>query len=224
VSDFARVTPSSARPAVRGRYRGRSADERRALRRGQLIAAGVELVGTRGYAATTVRDVCRAAGLTERYFYESFPDREALLLEVYDEVIGRVASEVLKALDVNERDAVRRIRAGVAAFVGTLAGDARLARIQLFEVVGVSEAVEARRRAAMALFAGVLRTVAADLDPTLLHLPEALRTTAETMLVGACHEAVVDWSLTGAAVPVDDLVDRMTHVLVATLRGLRPGS
>jgi hypothetical protein len=75
----------------------------------------------------------------------------------------------------------------------------------------------------MALFAGVLRTVAADLEPALLELPAGLRGTAETMLVGACHEAVVEWSLTGAAVPVGDLADQITQVLVATLRGLRPG-
>ncbi|MEA2304716.1 MAG: hypothetical protein QOH43_1996 [Solirubrobacteraceae bacterium] len=217
------VSPSTARHTVRGRYGGRSAEERRASRRARLVAAGVQTIGTRGYAATTVRDVCREAGLTERYFYESFGDREALLLAVYDEVIGRVARAVLTALEPDERDPARRIHAGVAAFAGTLAGDARLARIQLFEVVGVSNAVEARRRAAMALFAGVLRTVAADLEPALLELPAGLRGTAETMLVGACHEAVVEWSLTGAAVPVGDLVDQITQVLVATLRGLRPG-
>lgn len=62
------------------RYRGADADERRAQRRDQLIAAAVQVYGERGYQNATVKAVCEAAGLTERYFYESFANSEALLL------------------------------------------------------------------------------------------------------------------------------------------------
>jgi AcrR family transcriptional regulator len=43
-----------------------------------------------GYRNTTVKAVCEAAGLTERYFYESFANSEALLVAAFDTVSRRV--------------------------------------------------------------------------------------------------------------------------------------
>src|SRR4029077_5184552 len=63
--DLANRTPQRA-------YGGVSAEDRIAARRAKLLDAGLELFGTRGYATTGVKDVCREAGLTDRYFYESF--------------------------------------------------------------------------------------------------------------------------------------------------------
>ena len=60
----------------RGRWSGVPLEDRQALRREDLIAAGVGLLGSEGGPALTVRAVCKAAGLTERYFYESFGDRD----------------------------------------------------------------------------------------------------------------------------------------------------
>ena len=53
------------------------------------IAAGVGLLGGAAGPALTVRAVCRAAGLTERYFYESFADRDEFVRAVYDDVCTR---------------------------------------------------------------------------------------------------------------------------------------
>ena len=55
-------------------------------RRERLLDAALRVYGTRGYHSTTVKAVCDAAGLTERYFYESFPNGEALFLALYRDV------------------------------------------------------------------------------------------------------------------------------------------
>ena len=55
----------------RGRWSGVPLEDRQALRRDELIAAGVSLLGSESGPALTVRAVCRAAGLTERYSYEA---------------------------------------------------------------------------------------------------------------------------------------------------------
>jgi AcrR family transcriptional regulator len=78
----------SSRPVAPVRpWRGVSATERTAERRERLIEAALEVFATRGYSASTVRDVCREAGLTERYFYESFRNREALLAALADRIV-----------------------------------------------------------------------------------------------------------------------------------------
>ena len=51
---------------------------------GQLIPAGIGAVRDQGYANTPVKAICEGKqGLTERYFYEAFGDRESLLDEIY---------------------------------------------------------------------------------------------------------------------------------------------
>ena len=90
----------------RGRWSGVPLSDRQALRREELIAAGVKLLGHREGPALTVRAVCREAGLTERYFYESFADRDEFVRAVYDDVCARAMSTLMTA--DTPRDAVER--------------------------------------------------------------------------------------------------------------------
>ena len=64
-------------PATRA-YGGVSAEERRAQRRAALVDAALEVIGTRGFSAMTISGLCKDAGLNDRYFAESFENREAV--------------------------------------------------------------------------------------------------------------------------------------------------
>jgi AcrR family transcriptional regulator len=90
----------------RGRWSGVPLADRQALRRDELISVGIGLLGSPGGPALTVRAACRAAGLTERYFYESFADRDDYVAAVYDAVCG-AAMTTLTQSD-SPRDAVER--------------------------------------------------------------------------------------------------------------------
>lgn len=57
-------------------YGGVEANLREEDRRKKLIEAGLEAFGTKGYAKTNIKTICKLAGLTERYFYESFRHKE----------------------------------------------------------------------------------------------------------------------------------------------------
>lgn len=92
------------------------------MRRDELIAAGVALLGGESGPALTVRAVCRAAGLTERYFYESFADRDEFVRAVYDDVCARAMSAL--ATSTTARDAVER-------FVAMMVDDPTRGRVLL---------------------------------------------------------------------------------------------
>jgi AcrR family transcriptional regulator len=81
----------------RGRWSGVPLEDRQALRRDKLVAAGVKLLGAQSGPAVTVRAVCREAGLTERYFYESFTDRDEFVRAVYDDVCTRAMATLTSA-------------------------------------------------------------------------------------------------------------------------------
>src|SRR3954468_17616405 len=98
---------------------GSTLADRAAARRAALIEAGVELLGTEGAAGVTVRAVCRGAKLTERYFYESFDSRDALLRAVHAQVAGAARAAIAAAIGPDTAsDAIAR--AGVCAFTAFL--------------------------------------------------------------------------------------------------------
>ena len=71
------VTAESVHASVR-----REANRRRAL------AAMTEVVGERGYAETTVRDVLERARMSRRTFYQLFDNREHCFLAAYEHARG----------------------------------------------------------------------------------------------------------------------------------------
>jgi AcrR family transcriptional regulator len=125
-------------------YGGVPADERVAVRRQKLLDAGLELFGTRGIAATTIGDVCESAGLTKRYFYESFQTIDELAVAVFDQVTGRLAEQIMPAIIAGGG---RDPRPALAAHANAVLGDPRILR--LLAVEGRS-AVLAERQAGFA--------------------------------------------------------------------------
>jgi AcrR family transcriptional regulator len=84
------------------RWSGVPLEDRQVLRRDELIAAGVQSLGGESGPVVTVRAVCREAGLTERYFYESFADRDEFVRAVYDDVCTRAMSALMSAATPRE--------------------------------------------------------------------------------------------------------------------------
>ncbi|MBJ7385480.1 MAG: TetR/AcrR family transcriptional regulator [Mycolicibacterium sp.] len=90
----------------RSQWSGVPLRDRQALRRDKLVAAGVALLGGAAGPARTVRAVCKEAGLTERYFDESFSDRDEFVRAVYDDVCSTAMSALTSS--TTPRDAVER--------------------------------------------------------------------------------------------------------------------
>lgn len=110
---------------------GRTLTDRRATRRTQLLEAGLELLGDAAGTPVSVRAACRTAGLTERYFYESFRDRDELVLAVYEQVAALAHRTLAEATPDAGRPAPERAAAAVHAFVELITDDPRRGRVLL---------------------------------------------------------------------------------------------
>lgn len=193
------MAPSSTSPTER-RYGGKSADERRSERRERLLSAGSELFGSQGYAGTTIEALCRRAKLNPRYFYAEFGAREALLGAVFDRHMETVTSRVLTALEDSPPDPLARLEAGLGAFLEAIAADEHAARINYFEMVGVSPELARRRRDVLRfyadLIAGQIEEIAASKP-----LPIGDHHLAAVALVGVVDGLLLD-ALSGTG-PID---------------------
>jgi AcrR family transcriptional regulator len=142
-------------------YGGLSAEERRAERRARLIEAALKVYGEVGYRNATVKAVCDAAELTERYFYESFANSEALLIAAYIHVTERLHTEMTAAGEA-ERGAARTASV-LTLYFTRLQENPHPARVFLLEMNGIGPAVDAVQMDAMKRMSAVLLPGAADI-------------------------------------------------------------
>jgi AcrR family transcriptional regulator len=181
-------------------YRGQSQEQRRAERRSRLIAAAIQVYGERGYHQATVKAVCDAAGLTERYFYESFANSEALLIDSFNAVTYSVLGDILRAADEAGRSKVARSRAMLHAYFSALQREPQSARVFLVEIRGVSRAVDAAFDAALR---AIGREVARVLAPANATEDELL----QAGVVGGVIHIALRWIGDGYQPDIETAVD-----------------
>jgi len=190
------------------RWTGLPAADRQQERRTLLLDAALELVGSDGWEAMTVRAVLERARLNPRYFYESFTDLDQLAVAVYDRVVDELGEVVLAALGAAEDDPTDQVRAVVRGTVEFVDEDRRRGRILYVEGLG-NEALNRRRletgRAVVAFvqdYSGERRRAGPAAD-------EVGRVGA-SILVGGFNQLLVDWLAGRVPTGRDQLIDDAT--------------
>ena len=198
------------------RYGGQSVKERLTQRRERLLDAGLALFAAKGYASTSIELICSTAGVTARHFYEQFASREALLLEVYEQVFDRARKAVVTSLHRTHATPRDRVTAGIEAYVHAVLDDPRNARIACVEVVGATPKIERRRRRAIHEIAGLIESEAHALADQGKVARRDFSLTAIAM-AGACNELVTDAIMRPTPPPTHTLVDALVRLFLAVI-------
>lgn len=148
--------PDSQQPPKR-RYGGVLPEERQRLRRTKLIEGAIEVFGTKGFHAATVREVCVAAHLTERYFYESFKTLPQLFMATYAELREQLMALTLAALKKAEPTPLGMLEPAIRVFLEFIRDDPRRGRIMLVDSLGVNDEVAAMSGATARDYSAMLR-------------------------------------------------------------------
>lgn len=193
-------------------YGGESVEDRLARRRRQLLDAGLEIFGTTGYRQATVRQLCREARVTDRYFYEQFAGTEDLLIAVYEECLERLEAAVLAAVGSSGPGVRSMARAGLDAFLAVVQGDPRLVRLVWFEVLGVSARVEAIYLGRMRTFGNLLVSLL-DEQIAYAEIDDVMLRTLSDAAVGGISHAVMSWAVSDFAAPREQVSEALTLFL-----------
>lgn len=184
-----------------------------AVRRARLLDAALELYGTQGYVATGVKDICREAGLTDRYFYESFKGSTELFSATFDRATGELFQLVAAAAAEADPDPEAQVRAAIGAFANGLAADPRLARVIFLETASAGPEVELHMRATLRRFAGLVAATARPHLPA--PVPEPLLEMGALSLVGAIERVMIEWQAGTLDVPIETVVDYLVRLFLA---------
>lgn len=198
-----------------GIYRGVSATDRVAERRTRLLAAALT-VWADPETRTTMTAVCAEAGLTERYFYESFTGLEALLEAVMDAIAAEIETTSRAAAEAAGDDPVARVRASVRAFMELLVDDPRKGRVAIVESVAVPKLRQRRTE--------LLRHLAhqsAIESRKLLGSPD--RSTNEDeigglLFIGGMAELITAWLDGTLEAATDEIVEAASRALLGIYR------
>lgn len=204
------------------RYRGISNEDRRAERQHKFLEAGLQCFARDGFHAATVRGICAEAGLTERYFYESFAGMEALFQAVYRHVSGQVRVNVLSVVaQVPAEDLNRFSRSALRAFFQSMQDHPTFVPILFQEALSVSAQMTRIALSTLNEFIELLIRIgqpsfvqnkSVRIDPGLI----------SSGLVGGIMHMAVRWSEDGFATSLDDVVDNAMLIFAGLLARNEP--
>lgn len=146
--------------------------------RERLIAAMAEVCAERGYAASSVADVARRAGVSTASFYRQFKDRRECMLVSFEELFGRLL-EGLEGACAGEREPAARARVGAAVAAELLAGDPPAASLLSVEILAVGAAGVSAQHGAIERLAALLRD---PVGPPPSQLPDAAWSTVAAIV------------------------------------------
>ena len=188
-----------------------------ASQRARLLEAVGRAVAGRGYAAATIDDIVRGAGVSKKTFYEHFADKQECFVAAYEAAAEELFRRVREAHGTSD-DWLERTRAGIRAYLQWLAAEPALARVFLIEVAAAGpSAAEARERIRdryAALMRDLQDEARADI-PALPRLPEEVFHAA----VAAVDELVVRRIREATAERLPELEPILLYLQVALLAG-----
>ena len=172
----------------------------------------MDIFGTNGYRAATIDHICARAGLSKRYFYESFPDSEALLLACYERCCEEFHDAMVAAVTEAPETIEAQVRAALVGYFSAIDADPRGARITLLEVLGVSTTVDEVYAAQRRRFASSIEALAGDAFST-SKLPKPQLDVIAQGIFGVVTSVATQWLLDHRRRPRAQLIDA-TYVLV----------
>jgi AcrR family transcriptional regulator len=173
--------------------------------RERLLRGMAQTVARRGYAATPVAEVLKAAGVSRRTFYEQFADKEDCFLAAYDAIVAVCTERLIAAYHAGEtwEDGIALAYDGL---LSTLAAEPDFAHLGVVDVLAAGPRALARREATLRRFARFIdftreRADAVATPPTLVG----------QAIVGGIHELVYSKLVRGHAARLPQLTDELLH-------------
>jgi len=191
--------------------RGVSAADRVAERRSRLLEAALA-VWADPDSRTTMTAICSQAGLSERYFYESFAGLDALLAALMDQIAVEIEENSLAAAERAGEDPVARVHASVRAFVQLLLDDPRKGRVAIIESVSVPELRKRRTELLrhLAHRSAIEASEALGLPKRSEHEDE----TAGLLFIGGMAELVTAWLDGSLEATPDEIVEAASRAFL----------
>lgn len=183
--------------------------------RDRIAAAVIAVIGSCGYAGTSVEMICERARTRRLHFDRCFAGKEDCFLSVHDEVSGEFCDRVLAAYEGASSWHDRVWAAGWAA-MSFFGEDPVRARFLVVEVNGAGNGAQSRRDQILQRLADIL-----DGGREQLEQPESVSRCTAEIVAGAIYGTVLGRIETGCIERGDDFLPELVYMAVMPYLGSR---
>lgn len=212
----ARSKTAAPRRLPRGRHALAPEDVARD-QRDRLLAAVPGVVAKRGYEATSVADIVKAAAVSRNAFYRSFSDKQDCFATAHEAGHERLL-EILTEPCEEGATTEERVRRSLEAALDALASDPDLARLLFVEAPSAGEGIALRYHEWLQRYGALLGAVADDASPRSSPAPEV-----EGVIVGGIASRVASEVLRGRGARIKDLTAPLVEYVLTFYRLGEPG-
>jgi AcrR family transcriptional regulator len=182
--------------------------------RDRILLAALEVFGTKGSAAATVKELVAEAGVSRATFYKLFADLDACLIALEEEVLDWLGQQAREAAAAKEGDWPGAVTAVTRRLIEELRADSRLARLCGVELLFGGVEVRVGLEAALDQLAEGLRR-GRDERPWGKDLPPLL----ELVLVRGAVSLVATKIVFGTDSSARAVVDELPEVILIAYLG-----
>jgi AcrR family transcriptional regulator len=183
--------------------------------RSRVLDAAVELFAQQGYDGTSVSQVITRAGVAKGGFYHHFASKEALLYEVYGDLIGRQLSGMDEIM-ARALPAAETLRALIHDLVTTTAASARPALVFWREMHKLGDERTAEYRRQRRRYHDAVRRLVADAQRAGEFATVASADTVTFTIFGYVNELPLWYRPNGRQRP-EQLADELATLVLAAL-------
>ena len=181
--------------------------------RERILQTIVELTARGDYATVTVPDIVAAARMSNKTFYDQFPDKHAAFLAAYDEVFASLFAATWSAA-AGRRNWVESVSDGITAWVDHLAADPDRARFGLVDVLAGGRDAAARVDESYQAFTQLLSRGYDNLPPG-----KTVPPIAAYAIAAGIAGLVSEWIVSGRAHELHELTPDLCYAALAPFLG-----
>jgi AcrR family transcriptional regulator len=147
----------SARRKTAQDGRKRRAEERRTVRRAEMLRAALAAFSDRGYHRCSVSDIIEAAGVARGTFYLYFTNKRAVFDELLDRMLAEIAASVRRVrTGEGAEPALDQMLGNVRRVIEVVESNRELSVLLLREAGGLDEYFDRKIEAFYASLAGII--------------------------------------------------------------------
>jgi len=180
--------------------------------RERLIDAVPRVVAERGYEATSVADIVKAAAVSRNAFYKNFADKQACFAAAHDAGHERLFEVLTRSCEAGAT-IEERVQRSLSAGLDAMASDPDMARLLFVEAPSAGEEIALSYHKWLQRYGTLLRSAAPDLPVRSIPAPEV-----EGVIVGGIASRIASELLHGRAEKLPGLAAPLVEYILAFYR------
>lgn len=182
--------------------------------RERILDAALEVVAKRGYSAAGVQEIVDLSGTSKGSFYFHFPSKEQMVMALLERMSEKLVNKVYDSVK-HQPTPLHRVAGSIDALIAMFARKRNMAQV-LLNIVGNGKTMDKKFLPIRERFSRLIQQeLDAAVDSGQIKPVDTLL--VSQMWVGALHEIILRWLLTGQPSPLTSATTTLCSVLLKSV-------